>query len=91
MTTANDTSPVNLTTLNLLTLVPLVYAVPTFAFYLTIIVVILRKFKEPFYRLFAVNGVVVSLCISSREDRCLGMCRVDRLLLDGERQLCAII
>ena len=68
MTTVNGTAPVSTTTLNLLALVPLVYAVPTFALYLTIIVVILQKFEEPFYRLFVVNGVIVSPRTSRRED-----------------------
>lgn len=61
MTALNGSTSVSLTTLNLQALVPLAYAVPSFVLYVIIIVIILRKFAEPFYRLFAVNGVLVRL------------------------------
>lgn len=39
---------------------PLIYAVPSILIYIAVIAVLLGRFKEPFYRLFAVNGIIVS-------------------------------
>lgn len=89
MTTINGTTPFSLTVLNVQALVPLAYALPSFVLYLTIIVVILRKFEEPFYRLFAANGILVSRHVWRSEYRFVGMYRVDSLLFDRQRQLCA--
>lgn len=47
-------------TLNLIGLVPLVYGIPSMVIYVYSLAVLLRNFREPFYRLFGFCGVLVS-------------------------------
>lgn len=54
----SNTLPDNV--LNLQALIPLVYALPSAVVYVILLVILWRNFKEPFYRLFALNGIVVS-------------------------------
>lgn len=54
-------APISTTVLNLQAVVPLIYTIPSLLVYVLVIIVLLRRFKEPFYRLFAVNGVMVGI------------------------------
>ncbi|KAH7712639.1 Serpentine receptor class gamma-5 [Aphelenchoides avenae] len=57
----HSSSAVSDVVLNLQAIVPLVYTVPSFVLYGLVISVLIRRFKEPFYVLFAVNGFMECL------------------------------
>ncbi|KAH7701551.1 hypothetical protein AAVH_31313 [Aphelenchoides avenae] len=57
-TSAPSASAVPLFALNGQALIPLFYAIPSLLIYTATILVLLTHFREPFYRLFALNGIM---------------------------------